>query len=171
MSLRFQTQIDQVLAQCRDDLTALGFAKPRQIIGCTTEEIAAIERTVSAPLPYAYVAFLKMMGKKAGNLWVGSNVFYPEPLTLNEDALALLRENGDESFWQQGNIAFHMHQGYQFLFVKAGEGDDPPVYHYLEGRLPGTGTVSRLRDSFTQFIHAFVHEEAAMKVKDSNDAH
>ncbi len=41
-----------------------------------------------------------------------------------------------------------MHQGYQFMFIRADEGEDPPVYYYMEQR----GEFLRKADQLSQFF-------------------
>lgn len=45
-------------------------------------------------------------------------------------------------------IAFMMHQGYQFMFVRSGEGEDPPVYYYREQG----GEFEKKADQLSQFL-------------------
>ncbi len=52
---------------------------------------------------------------------------------LKEEAENLLEENGEDFVLPDGVFVFLMHQGYEFDFFSTKEGDDPPVYQYVEG--------------------------------------
>ena len=52
-------------------------------------------------------------------------------------------------------IVFAMHQGYQFLFITANEGIDPPVYHYLEEG----GKFEKKADTLSEFLFNVAQDE------------
>ena len=45
-----------------------------------------------------------------------------------EDSTARLAEDVEPFAFPDDALVFWMHQGYQFMFLRAAEGDDPPVY-------------------------------------------
>jgi hypothetical protein len=107
-----------------------GVAEPGEIVGCSPEEIRTVAETVGGRLPGSYLRFLGVAGKQAGRFFGDSSFFYPEMLSLREMAEDLLRD----AAWtlKPTELPFATHEGYQFLFFDAAEGDDPPVWHYLE---------------------------------------
>jgi len=116
---------------------------------CSKEEIKEIALSCNYPLPASYLEFLRNMGRGAGEFLKGSSCFYPEILELRNWAEELLVEN---SFTPLPDDAFvvWMHQGYQFLFFRAKEGEDPPLYFYLEGQ--SNDNFIKKEDSFTDFL-------------------
>lgn len=123
-------------------------ATHNSVRGCTPGEIAEIEADVGHPLPLAYREFLSRMGKEAGAFYVGTNLFYPGVLGITKAAHRLVAEVQADLILPEDAIAFAMHQGYQFLFTRAGDGDDPPVYYHLEG----SGEFEKKADQLTGFL-------------------
>lgn len=140
----FDDIFDALIARC----IARGWAKPSDIQGCTEEEIQNVIACQGVPLPPAYRLFLHRMGRGAGALMGGSDVFYSWPLGMREGALELLAEYGHPFSLPDDALVFWMHQGYQFMFMRASEGDNPPVYYYMEG---SEGAV-RKHEHFTEFL-------------------
>lgn len=143
-STDYNETFDALIARC----VTRGWARPSDIGGCTEEEIQLVADRQGVPLPPAYQAFLSRMGRRAGALMGGSDVFYSWPLGMREGALELLAENGDPFVLPDDALVFWMHQGYQFMFMCASEGDDPPVYYYMEG----TEVAIREHEHFTDFL-------------------
>ncbi len=89
-----------------------------------------LEKRLRVHLPAAYRAFLTLVG----NGW--------EPLEGShyaiEDDLVNLQRSGERIMKHEGAIfadafVFRVHQGYAFHFFLKQDGDDPPVYEYVEG--------------------------------------
>lgn len=72
------------------------------------------------------------MGRGAGHFYVGTDLFYPTLLGITKAAHQLVDEDKAQISLPQDAIVFMMRQGYEFMFVRHGEGDDPPVYCYME---------------------------------------
>lgn len=119
-------------AQQRYQTYAFGH-KLRPIKGCTDSDIADLEDALRLELPAAYVEFLRWMGHDAGDLLIGTDYAYAIVPRLRTWAQELLDEDVYTTPLPQDAIVTSMHQGYQFLFIRAAEGDDPPVYYYREG--------------------------------------
>jgi len=62
--------------QPRQVLVESGLADDSTIVGCSPDEIAAIEASFGYKLPESYRDFLVVMGKRAGCFMVGSDLFY-----------------------------------------------------------------------------------------------
>jgi hypothetical protein len=82
--------------------------------------------------PDQTVKFILTMGKGAGDLLAGSDVFYHQIEGLQDVAVEMLIEDGFPQKLSEDAFVFFMHQGYQFNFFNTSAGDDPPVYRYLE---------------------------------------
>jgi hypothetical protein len=116
-------------------LLAAGIATPREIIGCSADEIAALEAFHGIKLPLAYTDFLRVAGRCAGKFIYDVDFLYDKLFTLNALAADLLND------WEKGQLklptnafVFAMRYGEQFMFFEAdGKNDDPPVFFYFEG--------------------------------------
>jgi hypothetical protein len=144
MDLDYDNIMDHVI----DLLMTNGLCNPSNVHGCSQQEIMAVADSVGKSLPKSYVSFLSRMGRGAGRLYRGSHHFYPSILGLNHDAEVLVAEDKSGINLPSDAIVFSMHQGYQFLFMRASEGDDPPVYYYCEQ----SGAFKRTDDSFTAYL-------------------
>lgn len=142
-----------------EDITAVlinrGVATPATLVGCSPEEITAFEQDVGQSLPETYRSFLEHMGRNAGNFYVGTNFFYPGILGLTKAARELLAEDEANLTLPDDAIVFSMHQGYQFLFLRANDGNDPSVWHYLEQ----TGEFTKKAEHLTQFLFDVAHDD------------
>lgn len=103
--------------------------------GCTDEEVQQIQKQYKFTIPAIYVEFLKRMGRGAGQILAGTDVFYPEVLGLTEAAEEMMRREESSHLFPEDSVVFAMHQGYQFMYFRCSEGDDPPVYYYMMGDL------------------------------------
>jgi hypothetical protein len=103
-----------------------------EFVPCTEEQISRLEDWYGRPLPQAYREFLFWMGRWGGGFWIGSDCFYGDLKDIQEWARDLLQENGFPGMLPDDAFVVWMHQGYQFYFFYCHEGEDPPVYYYLE---------------------------------------
>ncbi|TDC63718.1 SMI1/KNR4 family protein [Micromonospora sp. KC207] len=120
-----------------------------ELVGMSEAEVreVASDQSVSS-MPSRYVEFLRLMGKAAGALLVGTDAFYPGILGLKRDGLELVTGSGLDGLVPSDVIVFAMHQGYQVYWMSSELSDDPPVYMYQEG----DKGVSREWKSFTDFL-------------------
>lgn len=103
-----------------------------QFVPCSKEEVQALENQLGQTLPAAYREFLLLMGRKAGGLFWGTNWLYEDLELMQEDAVELMRHDKFPVILPPDAFVFLMHQRYQFMFFRLTEGDDPPVYYYIE---------------------------------------
>ncbi|MEV6771218.1 SMI1/KNR4 family protein [Nocardia sp. NPDC051030] len=103
-------------------------ADQASIIGCTVSEIQQVAQKSPIPLPDEYLAFLQVMGRKAGRLFRGTSVFFPEPLDAVVAAEDIAGDTG-ETLTLENRFFFAHHQGYQVFFF---ENHQPNVYCYVE---------------------------------------
>lgn len=138
-----------VIDVVKNRLIALGVAKSEEIIGCSSEQIKALEEHFSVKLPKLYREFLSIMGIRAGSFYVGTQIFYDSLFVLKEAAQSLLKFNKVPFVLPKDAFVFLSHQGYQFMyFCTDTNEDDPAVYYYLEGE----HNVVKYDDSFSDFL-------------------
>jgi hypothetical protein len=105
---------------------------PDKIAPCTEEEVWALEKELGRALPAAYREFLLWMGHNDGNLQRGTNWLYEDLAFLQEDAVELMQRDAFPVTLPTDAFVFLMHEQYQFAFFRTSEGDDPPIYYYME---------------------------------------
>ncbi len=115
---------------------------------CTPSEIDKLEGWIHGLLPMAYKEFLLWMGHNDGGFLQGSERLYYDLTTIQEGAVDLLEENGFPEPFPPDAFVFFMHQGYQFAYFRLSEGDDPPVYYYLEGQ----PTIERVKEHYSGWL-------------------
>jgi hypothetical protein len=111
---------------------------------CDEWTVQDLEQQLGVQLPPAYKAFLIL----AGNGW--------QPLEGShyaiEDDLANLQRSGQRIMKHDGGklpddaFVFLVHQGYACNFFLTQDGDDPPVYEYVEGMPPVRRVAARLTE-------------------------
>jgi hypothetical protein len=122
--------------------------------GVPIAELASFEVRGRYTLPAAYRSYLLKVGLAPGDFLVGSDLAYRHLTGLQESARALVEESKAEAL-PPSAFVFCGHQGYQYLFLRMDEGDDPPVYRYLEGDL----AFRRVHDSFSEWLAGAVVDE------------
>lgn len=135
-------------------LIAAGVCERDEIEGCSDAEVAEIEASFGSSLPASYREFLFAAGQGAGRFMLGSDLFYPRILETTSWGADLLVESGESFSLPPDAFVFSMHQGYQFMFFRATEGDDPPVYYYFEGK----GTPQCISNSLSGFLFSCIEE-------------
>lgn len=141
MSLDWERLIDRII---RSDL-----ARPDQIVGCSEAEIKKLETAAGLHLPASYRGFLKRMGHGAGDLFRGTDMFYSHLAgNLRPWAEKLLANERPGLRLPADAFVFSIHQGYEVCYFLAGEGDDPPIYQFVEGQ----GAPTRPWDNFSAFL-------------------
>lgn len=119
--------IEEMVAAVMD----AGLAAPGELAGCTEDQISQMEATFGLALPKKYREYLSVMGANSGDLFIGTDIDYPWPTKLRKAAERLCL---DSPYTLPADaFVFSMHQGYSFLFIEAGQGDDPPVFLFSEG--------------------------------------
>lgn len=132
-------------------------ATANEIIGCSTDDIRALEKSIGTSLPKKYQEFLLAAGHSAGRLFQGTDIFYRNLMGLKDDAISLLNENNEKFTLPIDTFVISMHQGYEFNYFKLTEGDDPPIYQYVEGGGPPMVAWA----SFTNFLNDSINAHTA----------
>lgn len=138
------------LDKVKNQLIELKLVKQDELVGCTRDEVSAIEQQLGISLPRAYQEFLLSMGHSAGQFLRGSDCFFKHLPQLQEWAIELLQENNFVESLPEDAFIFFMHQGYQFSFFRVSEGADPPIYSYCEGTEETSFIQSH--ESFSEFL-------------------
>lgn len=135
-------------------LTRVGIPA-HQVRGCSDSEIAEVQNRLGIRLPEVYREFLATMGRGAGPLFQGDSIFYPnmlnhrreiEYIIVNEEMTDYVLRLPDDA------VAFLTHQGYEFFYFSAGEGEDPAVYSFRDGALEATKCFEHLSDFFDNAV-------------------
>lgn len=99
---------------------------------CSPEEIEFLEEKLNCALPGAYKEFLQWMGHGAGMFLAGTDIFYEYILKIQAWAKESLVETNFPKPLPDDAVVFMMHQGYQFMFFRTSDGENPPIYYYHE---------------------------------------
>lgn len=105
-------------------------ATPGGIVGCSTDEIAALESRYGIRLPQSYKDVLRAIGRRADGFLDRQefDVYQDQLLTLTEKAIDIAGDDG---------LAFPAHTFFirgryleQFEFIVCKGGDDAPVHYW-----------------------------------------
>lgn len=124
------------------------------IDGCSEPEIDSLERELGFTFPTVYRRFLRLVGRESGEFMDGSVFHGPQLVRLQAAARELLSETSAAWTLEPSDFVFLMHEGYEFLFFRADDSDDPPVYFYLEH----DPAPRRFAPSFSEWLSAAVEE-------------
>jgi hypothetical protein len=123
---------------------------PLEIKGCSDADIRRLQAKAGAPLPESYVAFLRLVGRGAGEFMSDLTAFYPALLRLTDERkrdLARYAVLPDDAF------VIADRYGEQTVYIRLSEGPaDSPVY-YWNGERP-----RKTRKAFKS-VWGFVEDE------------
>jgi len=139
-------------------------ASDNEIRGFTELEVGQCEQSIGSPFPDQYREFLLAIGHDAGFLFQGTDILFRNVenlIELRKEAENLLEENGEAFILPFDAFVFSMHQGYEFNYFVLSEGNDPPVYQYVEG----DGPPVLVWDSFSAFLRNSINS-CAKAIKD-----
>lgn len=127
--------MSDIASEIRRRLLALPDSREQDLAGASAEEIRELEKYAGGQFPWIYRQFLQHLGRSAGDLFRGSDYSVSQcfHLRLKEHAEEILKRNKAPFVLPKTAFVFLMSQGYQFSFFHLDQGDDPSVYHYLEG--------------------------------------
>lgn len=127
--------VSDIASEIRRRLIALPESRGQDLEGASEEEIRQLEMYAGGRLPLVYKQFLRQLGRSAGELFRGSDYSVSQRfhLHLREHAEKLLMRSKAPFALATAAFVFLMSQGCQISFFYLDRGDDPSVYHYLEG--------------------------------------
>lgn len=136
-----------------------------KLVGCNKIEIEKVQEFANSKLPDCYIEFLTLMGKNTEadktipdwhfkySGFEGDSVFYDDIFDNKEfGLLELLSEDGRDDLIElvsKNDFVFYDSQGVLQAFFKLDEGDDPPVYGYMEGY--GGDNFPQIAESLSSF--------------------
>ncbi|MDS1272253.1 hypothetical protein RIF23_18345 [Lipingzhangella sp. LS1_29] len=130
------------------ELNRLDAGRPAEMEGCTEEELAQIEaESPFAPIPSDYRVFMRLLGRRPGLLFTGTDLTYPACLGTRQYALECAREE-DPDVPVTDTFFIGHHQGYLLYYFRLG--DERVWTHELAGNSPPTAAPN---------IRAFVEAE------------
>ncbi len=137
-----------------------GMAKKNDLLPCTANEIAALEKRHGVYLPTAYKIFLQAMGKGAGDFLVNDHwyAFY-DHLMESGFGTTLAPEDLEELEFElpANSFVFATRMGEVYLyFVIDRENDDPPVFGW------NSNEHKKMFDSFWSFFEAMIDDFEAL---------
>ncbi|MCD7059918.1 SMI1/KNR4 family protein [Pelagibacterium xiamenense] len=140
----------------KQNLIASGLAGPGNIVGCSSEEIAALERQYG-PLPRSYRAVLRTIGHGAGRLaeQAECEFYYDQLAQINAGArwaLEAWAEDGHDPEVPEAAFFIGARNGEMPWFVLAEGGTDCPVW-LLDSH---TGRVRQAQASVWDWIGGFI---------------
>ncbi len=137
-------------------LPPTGDGDDQSVIGADDDEIRDLEDELGARLPLVYRQFLRAMGHSAGPLFDGSDCSLTQRhrLRLRPSAERIIQRSA--AGWQLPDDAFVflVHHGYQFLFFRLSEGDNPPIYRFSDA----DDAAIRIAPSLTEFLKTRMEE-------------
>ena len=113
-------------------------------------KLQIIEKERNIILPDVYKEFYNSCARSLPNNLTGTDLINDSP-DLNKWALELLAENNIDSFLENDDFVFMMHQGYIFWYFKANGEPDPIVYGYKEN-----SAAPDKFERFSNFINRYV---------------
>jgi hypothetical protein len=119
-----RAEVERALAQVEIPASAL--------VGCSEQEVEALERKFGLRLPASYRAFLRLCGREMGPFCRGTDMFYPAIEDGRGGLVELLAEGQVHFELSSDEFVFMSHQGYVYCFFSCSDGHDPPVRQYVE---------------------------------------
>ena len=105
---------------------------PYQTTPCKPESLKLLEQKLGLSLPAAYKEFLLWMGYGANEFIVGLDYGVGQVPYHREDALEIMEDYCQEPLPDDAIVFAIGHQGVYFYFIRASEGENPPIHAYSE---------------------------------------
>ena len=154
-----------VLAREKNRLQALDMIPSRDLLPCTEQEVSALEQLLGYRLPLAYREMLSWIGHGAGQLMQDLDCFYEQLFGLQQRARQMLSEHDCRLPLPEDAFVFFLYQDSCFSFIRASEGEDPPVYAYDSTwrRMPFQKVYRHFSDFLALEIEIFADDRGAEK--------
>lgn len=127
-------------------LEKLDGARAAKLVGLSESEITAIQEKHAIALPSAYREFLSLMGRDDGGLF-SNIILFPGLEKYRQQAYDMASQHGFEL--PLSAYVFQIDDS-GFRYFCLDEGDDPPVYEYIEGRK----LAEKIDDRFSAWLEA-----------------
>ena len=101
------------------------------LVPSSAEEIARVEKALGVAFPPSFRRFAERMGNGAQVFLTGTDVRLSGIAERTAEARAMLNEAS--LAFPDDAVVFVGHQGYDFTWLCAAQGDASPVYGYVEG--------------------------------------
>ncbi|MEP6895269.1 MAG: SMI1/KNR4 family protein [Chloroflexota bacterium] len=124
-----------------------------ELQGCSEEEIEHLEKFIGVKLPKTYREFLALIGHNTGIYRRGSDHLYKDLFNLTEDTKEILMKGPFKL--PKDAFVIMSHQGYIFTYFRLSDGDDPPVFAYMENE----SKPKKLSVSFSEYLSKSMEEE------------
>lgn len=108
-----------------------GKLNPR-ITGYNEKEIQELEHRIGKKLPESFKVYLQIIGNNVMGILAGDRLNLDSIKEAYETAQELLNDSICETKCDDYLLPLSQHDGYTFVFIRLDEGDDPPVYNYVE---------------------------------------
>jgi hypothetical protein len=145
-------------------LTENGYGPREQIEGCTEAELKSLERRYNVTLPEAYKSCMRHIGRSNGGFLSGSKFSYPAVELQTEFAREIAAENATNFEFPEDAFVFCGLQGYAFDCFRTEEGEDPPVYLFMNFEPESGGNGYELRresGSFSEWLFKEIESQSA----------
>lgn len=113
------------------ELIAIDALKPARLSGCTTEEIQQImDGQGVQKLPPIYEYFLRKMGKKSGVFMNYKHIYFPDLVTLKDEATIILKRHYDKAFVFEPNTFVFWINDVEIMWFESVENPSVIFYWY-----------------------------------------
>jgi hypothetical protein len=100
------------------------------VVPCSDDDISKLEQQFSCRLPLAYREFLLWMGR--GGSFIEKDHLYDSLPFLNEYARKTLAQKRSDLNLPPDTFVFAMDMSESFYFFRCIEGDNPPIYIFMD---------------------------------------
>ena len=121
------------------------------VIPCSQQEVRDWEEEIGQSLPMAYREFLLWMGNDSGRFLRGSYCLYRHRERLRLGTPGLMERYDFKRSLPSDAFVFWAHQGYQFLFFRLSDGQDPPI-NWFNGPETKSDFAWNTYPSFSKFL-------------------
>lgn len=134
-----------------------GMAKQSDIHGLSEQQISQIQDLHKVSLPGAYKHFLRTMGNSSDSVFYSVSFVFP----ALEERRSWAYKLASQASLQLPSTAFvFLIDDALFFFFDTKEGDDPPVYRFIEGQ-----QVNKIANSFSQWLNDYVSTEVELDMQ------